>query len=216
MATANATNTSQLTLDGQLIIGYTAGFPVSATLTAPMAGLTITPGPGSITFALAGDLAALEGLTGTGIAVRSAVSTWVQRSVVAGSAKISVTNGDGVSGNISVDTTISGFTWVEETTTSRTLAAFEAVIANNASLVTLTLPTTAAVGDEIRVVGKGAGGFRIAQNAGESIRFIGVVTTTGVGGYLESTSQYDAVHLACITADNDWIVVDSSGNLTYA
>jgi hypothetical protein len=56
---------------------------------------------GNPTLALANDLAALEGLGSTGIAVRSAADTWVQRTLTAG-AGIGVTNGDGVSGNPTV------------------------------------------------------------------------------------------------------------------
>ena len=74
------------------------------TLQAPAAGFTITNPAGIAgdpTFVLANDLAALEGLGSTGIAVRSAANTWVQRAIAAGTG-ISVTNGDGVSGNPSV------------------------------------------------------------------------------------------------------------------
>jgi hypothetical protein len=81
-----------------------AGTGAARTLTAPAAGLTITNPAGTAgnpTFALANDLSALEGLGSTGIAVRSASDTWVQRSVAAG-AGVGVTNGDGVSGNPTV------------------------------------------------------------------------------------------------------------------
>jgi len=74
------------------------------TLQAPAAGFSITNPAGIAgdpTFVLANDLAALEGLGSTGIAVRSAANTWVQRSIAAGTG-ISVTNGDGVSGNPTV------------------------------------------------------------------------------------------------------------------
>lgn len=74
------------------------------TLTAPAAGLSISNPAGvagNPTFALANDLSALEGLGSTGIAVRSAADTWVQRSVAAGTG-IGVSNGDGVSGNPTV------------------------------------------------------------------------------------------------------------------
>lgn len=77
------------------------------TLAQPAAGLTITNGDGvsgNPTFALANDLSALEGLGSTGFAVRSASDTWVQRSVAtASSARITVSNGDGVSGNPTLD-----------------------------------------------------------------------------------------------------------------
>ncbi len=52
---------------------------VNRSLTAPAAGLTISNNDGvsgNPTFALANDLAALEGLTGTGVATRTGADTW--------------------------------------------------------------------------------------------------------------------------------------------
>lgn len=406
--------------DGQLLIGDTAGVsPVAASLTAPAAGVTITGGAGSITFALADDLAGLEAITGTGLAVRSASDTYVTRDVDGTASRISVSNGDGIAGNPTIDidasyvgqatittlgtistgtwegTTIAvdqggtgqtsytdgqllignstgntlakaaltagtgitvtngsgtitidadnngtvtsvsgtanrisiggtaadpvvdidaayvgqatittlgtvttgtwngdtiavanggtgattlgdgyvllgsgtgaitaldvtakgsllvgdgttdpvalavgtdtyvltadsgeasgvkwaaasggGLTWNEETGTSASMAVNNGYIANNASLVTLTIPTTAAVGDIVRVVGKGAGGWRIAQNASEIIHFLGTDTTTGTGGRLDSTTDYDAVELLCTVANTEWTVISSMGNIT--
>lgn len=95
-------------LTGTGILSRTAnGAWALRTMQAPAAGMTITnPGgvAGDETFSLANDLAALEGLGSTGIAVRSAPDTWVQRSVVGGFA-VTITNGDGVAGNISVAVT---------------------------------------------------------------------------------------------------------------
>lgn len=71
-------------------------------LTQPAAGLTITNPAGvagNPTFALANDLAAVEGLGTTGIAVRTAADTWTTRSVAGTANQITVTNGSGVSGN---------------------------------------------------------------------------------------------------------------------
>jgi hypothetical protein len=73
------------------------------TLRGPAAGLTIT-NPGGIvgdpTFALANDLAAVEGITTTGLAVRTGTDAWTTRaiSVSAGSTGLSIANGDGVAG----------------------------------------------------------------------------------------------------------------------
>jgi len=53
MATNNSTNTPQLTLNGQLIIGSTGTIPSAATLTAG-ANITITNAAGSITIASSG------------------------------------------------------------------------------------------------------------------------------------------------------------------
>jgi hypothetical protein len=67
--------------DGQLCIGSTGNDPVAASLTQPAAGLTITGGGGSITFALNDDLSAVEGLATTGIVSRTAANTWAATSV---------------------------------------------------------------------------------------------------------------------------------------
>jgi hypothetical protein len=72
------------------------------TLTAPAAGITVTNGDGvsgNPTLVLANDLSGLEGLSGTGLAVRTGTSTWTNRTLTAPAAGISVSNGDGVSGN---------------------------------------------------------------------------------------------------------------------
>ena len=71
------------------------------TLTAPAAGITVSNGngvAGNPTLALADDLSAVEGLSTNGIATRTASNTWTARTITAGTG-ISVTNGDGVSGN---------------------------------------------------------------------------------------------------------------------
>lgn len=108
-----------------------------------------------------------------------------------------------------------GITWSEETTTSATMAVNNGYIANNASRVTLTLPDTAAIGSIVRVAGKGAGGWRIAQNAGETIYYGVQQTTTGTSGYLESNHRRDSIELVCITANTDWQVISAVGNVVY-
>jgi hypothetical protein len=103
----NGTNPiTQLSLtNGQLPIGSTGADPVAASLTQPAAGVTITGGAGSITFALADDLAAVEGLGTTGLATRTGASTWTTRTLTAGTG-ISISNGDGVSGSPTITSTV--------------------------------------------------------------------------------------------------------------
>ena len=108
-----------------------------------------------------------------------------------------------------------GITWTEVTGTTQAAAVDNGYITNNAGLVTVTLPDTAAVGKIVRISGSGAGGWRLAQNALENIRFGNVVTTTGIGGYLQSTNQYDAVEVVCIVANTTWSVISSQGSITY-
>ena len=107
-----------------------------------------------------------------------------------------------------------GTTWSEITSTSTTMAVNNGYIANNVGLVTLTLPTTAALGSIIEVVGKGAGGWKIAQNTGEQIHFGNINTTSGTGGYLQSTLTYDAIRIVCTVTDNEWTVLSVQGNIT--
>jgi len=79
---------------------------VGRTLTAPAAGFTITNPAGiagNPTFVLANDLAALEGLSGTGFATRTGSETWAQRSFQGTSDRITVTNDNGLGGNPTFD-----------------------------------------------------------------------------------------------------------------
>ncbi len=100
-------------------------------------------------------------------------------------------------------TTATNLPWTEVTGTSASMAVNNRYCANNAALVTLTLPSTAAIGDVIRVRGKGAGGWKIAQNASQYIRLDeATVTTTGVGGYITAVDDHECVDLVCVTADN--------------
>jgi len=105
-------------------------------------------------------------------------------------------------------------TWSEETGTSANLVVNRGIIANNAAVVTLTLPSTAALGSVIEVCGKGAGGWKVAQNASEIIHFGVSDSTTGTGGSIASTHKYDSVKLVCTVADTEWMVVSAVGTLT--
>ena len=68
-----------------------------------------------------------------------------------------------------------GLPWQEVTTASIQAEANRGYVANSATTVTITLPTSAtlSVGDIIAVSGAGTGGWKIAQNAGQKIRVRG-------------------------------------------
>lgn len=76
------------------------------TLTAPAAGFSITNPAGTAgdpTFVLANDLAGLEAQAGTGLVTRTGDGTYQQRTLTAASVALSVSNGDGVAGNPTID-----------------------------------------------------------------------------------------------------------------
>lgn len=130
---------------------------------------------------------------------------------IAGGAGIS-TSGAGSTVTITADSSFSN--WVEVTDATVALAVNTNYVMNRATTITATLPATAALGDSIRLVGKGAGGFSIAQNAGQTIFFGVAVSSTGAGGSISSNHRRDCVNLVCVTANNDWVIMDSIGNLT--
>jgi hypothetical protein len=113
-----------------------------------------------------------------------------------------------------------GLPYTDVTTTSQAMAVNNGYIADNAALVTLTLPGTAAVGSRMEVVGAGAGGWQIAQNAGQKIIFTsgGVAgtneTTTGAGGHVDSADRYNCIELICIVADTTFLAKSMKGNPT--
>ena len=86
-------------------------------------------------------------------------------------------------------------------------------VADNAGQVNLSLPVSSRFGDEIAVSGKGAGGWIITMNAGQSIA-IGTVSTTS-GGSVASQSYTDSVRLVCIVPNFQWTTTGGpQGNLT--
>lgn len=104
-----------------------------------------------------------------------------------------------------------GMTWTEVTDTSESMVAGNGYIANNAALTTLTLPTTAAQGTIIKVVGLGAGGWRIAQNATQQIHYLNKSTTVGVTGRVDTeitiTGSARAIaELICVVANTTWVM----------
>ena len=84
----------------------------------------------------------------------------------------------------------------------------------NASLVTITLPATAAVGSIIEVCGQGAGGWKIAQNAGQTINKSASASTTGTGGSFASANRYNTITLRCNVANTGWVVTGGDGVFT--
>ena len=113
------------------------------TLQAPAAGITITNPAGIAgdpTFALANDLSALEGLSSNGMAARTGTSTWSVRTITGTANKITVTNGDGVSGDPTL--TIPDAVTLVTPTVTGTLTAQALVDISGASAGQIKFPAT--------------------------------------------------------------------------
>ena len=118
-------------------------------------------------------------------------------------------------GSITISGSGGGFTWTDVTGTTQAMTADNGYFANNAGTVTFTLPVTAAAGTVLAVMGKGAGGWAIAQNVGQSIVIGSLTSTIGVGGSIASTNAMDSIYLTCITADTVWSTLGApQGNIT--
>src|SRR5215475_15232856 len=182
MATNNSVNT---TLSGQTGTGTFVG-STSATLVTPALG---TPSSGVLT-----NCTGLPVGTGLATGTNSAVlvtnsmgvpawsSTMTNGQLIIGSTSgtptaatltagtnISISNG---SGSITINSTSTAFTWNNVTSNTQAMAVNEAYVTNNgATLVTYTLPATAAIGTTLGVAGFSSGGWTIAQNASQEIFF---------------------------------------------
>jgi len=218
-----------ITIDGDT--GSITGNPV--TLTGGTTGLTFTGA--STTMTLDGTLVVANGGTGAnsfntdGVVISGATSTTALTAlsladgeIVIGSSlgaplAATITPGSGISvtnGNNSITIAATGFTWTK-ITADQTAAVNNGYICNKASTLNLTLPASCPIGSIIEVIGMNTAlGWKIAQNAGQSIIFGTSATTTGVTGYLESSNIFDAVRIVCITADTEWAVLSSVGNIT--
>lgn len=235
--TFNATASSQtLTVNAAVTLPYTLAVTGHATLE----GVTSTgaTGTGNIVFATSPTLVTpalgtpasgvMTNVTGTAAGLTSGITNALKSATttVDVSAATAPSSGQVLTATSSTTATWqtpsggSGITWTEVTGTSQSAAVNNGYVANNASLVTVTLPSTATVGQIVFLQGSGAGGWKLAQNASQTIVWDagGVagqnITTSGTSGYLASTDRYDSIEVMCITTNTGWVVRNSKGNIT--
>ena len=107
-------------------------------------------------------------------------------------------------------------TTVNQASGSATLAVNTQYITNNgASLVTYTLPATAAQGSIFRVIGHSAGGWKINVASGQTLHLGSSATTTSTGS-IASTNQWDCVEVVCTVANTTFACMPPQGSLTVA
>ena len=196
---------------GKMLTGGTnnavnAPFPLSAT----QGGLGVASPTAHGILVAEGASAATPIVLGAGQLLIGTTSSDPSAATLTAGANTTITS---ISGSITIGSSVGA--WVDQTGTSVTMAVNTNYVADNAALVTLTLPSTAAFGSQFTVAGKGAGGWKIAQAASQQINFGNVATTSGTGGSLASSNAFDVVSLVCTTANTGFLVISSIGNITY-
>jgi hypothetical protein len=155
----------------------------------------------------------------SGVNVGSVATVVTEASNQLGTAVL--TAGTGISivptaNTITISSSSSGFSWNDVTGGSATLAAENGYIADSGSLTTFTMPTNNSLGDTIKIVGKGSGGWKIVYSALQNIIF-GNVTSTTTTGNISSNNANDCLELVCTTASIAapiFTVVSSIGNIS--
>ncbi len=117
---------------------------------------------------------------------------------------------------LNLDVVNGGFIWNNVTGTTATAVKSNGYQANNAGLVTITMPSVASstFGDTIKIAGLGAGGWLLQCVATQLIHFGN--TATSAAGSIASTNRYDSIEIVCSSTTTEWFVVSAQGNLSVA
>ena len=90
------------------------------------------------------------------------------------------------------------------------------MVSNNGYIIRgnrgMSLPPVSVVGDILRLVGQD-NVFTLKQGADQTVSFNTDVTTQGVTGTLTPVAIGETLEIVCVTANLDWRVISSVGNL---
>jgi len=87
-------------------------------------------------------------------------------------------------------------------------------LVNSLSLLSISLPLDAVVGDEIAVYGESSTTWRISQSVGQQVRVGNISTTNGNTGEILGREIGDGIHLVCVSNDsNKWLSRVVFGNI---
>lgn len=212
--------------------GVTKKATIAMIITATQTGLIITE---SQVTGLTADLAArliaannLSDLTNIPLALNNlGLPTLTNGQVWIGSTgfnpvNATLTAGTGVSivnaaGSVTINASGGGVSWTTVTGTTQAAAINNGYVANSNAVgaCVITLPAIAPVGSIVEVLGLGNEGWTLAANAGQTIQFGSVATSTA--GSFSSTNQFDTILVKCMVANTTWSVTSSvSAGLTRA
>ena len=216
----NTAFSGAFTFAGTVTGNTTVTFPTSGTL-ATTASASGTVNAGTIN-QLAYYASSTNAVSGLGTTARSVLTTasggtnaWIALTdgqIVIGSsagspAAATITAGAGISvtnasNGITIASTAIGTGWANISGTTQAAAVNSGYIIGNASQTTVTLPATAPIGSTVRIQGKGAAGWILAANTGQTIQ-VGQ-TASSTAGSVTSAAAYDAIEVVAITADTTW------------
>jgi hypothetical protein len=149
-------------------------------------------------------------MTNGQVIIGSTTSTPTAATLTAGTG-ISITNG---AGSITIAGTTNALTYNDVSGTSQAAVVNNGYVISNSAQTTVTLPATAAEGSRVAVQGKGAAGWILAANTGQTIHLGS--SASSVAGSLTSTNLWDTVTVVCVTANTTWAASSVIGNLTVA
>lgn len=151
-------------------------------------------------------------MTNGQVIIGSTGATPVAATLTAG-AGVTISNG---AGSITIASSGGGFSWTHVTGTSQAMVSNNGYVADNAGLVTLTLPATAVIGDALAIMGRGAGGWKITYTTNQYIQ-VGSSGSTVTSGNIASTNRFDSIYLVCIDTNNGWSTLGGAqGIITVA
>ncbi len=107
------------------------------------------------------------------------------------------------------------FVWNSAPSSQAMMANNGYITTSSSGLVSLSLPSVSVVGQPLSVAGMGSSGWEITQGTGQIVHVGSSPTTSGTGGSISSSNQYDSINLLCIVANTTWTTVGKpQGTLT--
>jgi hypothetical protein len=146
--------------------------------------------------------------------IGSTAAPYIRVGTLTPGAGIGILNG---SGTITISALTAGFAWNEVTsaTNPNSIVKENGYIPKGAGVVTFVLPATAAQGDCFKIAGYG-NLWTLTQNALQSISLGAQTSAVGVLGRVSASQVRDTIELVCVTANTEFQIVNSVGNLTFA
>lgn len=105
------------------------------------------------------------------------------------------------------------FQTVTTTPTPMVVANRIAYVCKGASLLTFKLPASSLAGFSFKIIAKTCN-WTIQQNAAQNITAGILTSNSGVTGSISSTFPTDQVEVTCFTANTEYQVTESLGNIT--